>query len=84
MTHLRNCKAIIPSPQFVRREMMRLIQEEIKQAKKGNPSGITLKMNSLSDEGMIIKLTEAAREGVPVKLIVRGIFQSPCKSYQHH
>ena len=31
-------------------------------------------MNSLSDEGMIDKLYEAAREGVPVKLIVRGIF----------
>jgi polyphosphate kinase len=31
-------------------------------------------MNSLSDEGMIEKLYEAAREGVPVKLIVRGIF----------
>ena len=31
-------------------------------------------MNSLSDEGMIEKLTEAAKEGVPVKLIIRGIF----------
>lgn len=71
--HLRHCKSIIPSPQFLRREMYRLINEEIKQAKKNKPSGITLKMNSLSDEGMITKLTEAAREGVPVQLIVRGI-----------
>jgi polyphosphate kinase len=31
-------------------------------------------MNSLSDEGMIDKLYEAAREGVPVRLIIRGIF----------
>lgn len=72
--HLRNCQYILPSPQIVRREMVRLIDEEIKQAKKGKPSGLTLKMNSLSDEGMIAKLYEAAREGVPVRLIVRGIF----------
>ena len=31
-------------------------------------------MNSLSDEGMIEKLYEAARAGVPIKLIIRGIF----------
>ncbi len=31
-------------------------------------------MNSLSDEGMIDKLYEAAREGVTVRLIIRGIF----------
>ncbi|MBN8863623.1 MAG: polyphosphate kinase 1 [Sphingobacteriales bacterium] len=71
---LRHCQHIIPSPQLLRKELVRLIDEEIKQAKKGKPSGLTLKMNSLSDEGMIAKLYEAAREGVPVRLIVRGIF----------
>ena len=35
---------------------------------------LLLKMNSLSDEGLIMKLYEAAREGVELKLIVRGIF----------
>lgn len=72
--HLRQCKYIIPSPQILRREIYKMIGEEIRQAKKNKPSGITLKMNSLSDEGMIARLSEAAREGVPVKLIVRGIF----------
>ena len=42
--------------------MYKLIDEEIKQAKKKKPSGITLKMNSLSDEEMIEKLYEAARQ----------------------
>ena len=55
-------------------ELYKLIDEEIRQAKKNKSSGITVKMNSLSDEGMIDKLYDAAREGVPVKLIVRGIF----------
>jgi polyphosphate kinase len=54
--------------------MLRLIDEEIKQAKKRKPASITLKMNSLSDEHMIAKLTEAARAGVQIRLIVRGIF----------
>ena len=71
---LKNCKIILPSPQIIRKKIYKLIDLEIEQAKKNNPSGITLKMNSLSDEGMIEKLYEAAREGVPVKLIIRGIF----------
>lgn len=71
---LRDCKVIVPSPIFVKREMIKLIDEEIKQAKKKKPSGITLKMNSLSDEEMILKLYEAARAGVQIKLIIRGIF----------
>jgi polyphosphate kinase len=71
---LKNCQAIIPSPQIVRHEMYKLIDEEIKMARKRKPCGITLKMNSLSDEGMISKLYDAARAGVPVRLIVRGIF----------
>ncbi len=71
---LRDCKVIIPSPMFVKREMMKLIDEEIKQARKKKPASITLKMNSLSDEEMIQKLYDAARAGVEIKLIIRGIF----------
>jgi polyphosphate kinase len=71
---LRNCDTILPSPQIVRKEIYRQIDQEIKQAAKNKPSGLLLKMNSLSDEGMIDKLYEAARAGVPIRLIVRGIF----------
>ena len=71
---LKDCKTVIPSPHFVKLEMLRLIDEEIKSARKRKPCGITLKMNSLSDEDMIYKLYDAARAGVPIRLIVRGIF----------
>lgn len=71
---LKDCKSIIPSPHFLKTEMLKLIDEEIKSAKKRKPCGITLKMNSLSDNDMIQKLYEAARAGVPIRLIVRGIF----------
>lgn len=71
---LRDCKYIIPSPHIAKQQMMRLVDEEIKQARKKKPAAITLKMNSLSDEEMIQKLYEAARAGVQLKLIIRGIF----------
>jgi polyphosphate kinase len=51
-----------------------MINREIKFAKQKKAAGIYLKMNSLSDEELIEKLYEAAREGVEIKLIVRGIF----------
>ncbi len=71
---LKECRYLIPSPMFVKKEMLRLIEEEIKQARKKKPSSITLKMNSLSDADLIQKLYEAARAGVQLKLIIRGIF----------
>lgn len=71
---IKNCDTILPSPNIVRKELFKLIEEEIKQAQKKKPSGMILKMNSLSDEEMIHKLYEAARAGVTIKLIIRGIF----------
>lgn len=71
---LRDCKTLIISPTGMRKYFMRLVDNEIKNAKKKLPSSITLKMNSLSDELFISKLTEAAKAGVEVKLIIRGIF----------
>jgi polyphosphate kinase len=74
-THfLKACNTILPSPHFVRQELIRMIREEIKNAKKGKPAIIIGKMNSLSDEEIIAELYEAAKEGVEIKLVIRGIF----------
>jgi len=74
-THfLKACKTILPSPYFVRKELLKMIGNEIKNAKKGKAASIIAKMNSLSDEEIIGSLYEAAREGVEIKLIIRGIF----------
>jgi polyphosphate kinase len=51
-----------------------MINAEIKAAKNKKNASITLKINSLSDEELIYKLYEAARAGVEIRLIVRGIF----------
>jgi polyphosphate kinase len=74
MHFLKACNTILPSPVFAKREVLKSIQEEIKTAKKGKPASIIAKMNSLSDEDIIAALYQAAREGVEIKLIIRGIF----------
>jgi polyphosphate kinase len=71
---LKNCNTLIPCPTSLRRELMKMISKEIKSAKNNKPASIILKMNSLSDEELILKLHEAAKEGVEIKLIIRGIF----------
>ena len=74
-THfLKACNTILPSPHFVRQELIKLIREEVKNAKKGKQATIIGKMNSLSDEEIIAELYDAAKEGVEIKLIIRGIF----------
>lgn len=50
-----------------------LIKNEIRNAEKGKPAKIILKMNSIHDEEMIGYLYEASQKGVEVKMIIRGI-----------
>lgn len=66
-------KHLLVSPHYTRSGLVKLIQTEIDNAKEGKPSGIRLKLNSLSDYSLIDKLFEASRAGVKMKLIVRGI-----------
>ena len=58
----------------MRKQLMQLIAKEIKYAKAGKYAAILLKVNSLSDESLIEKLYEAAKAGVEIKIVVRGIF----------
>ena len=74
-THfLKACTTLLPSPGFARREIIKLIRTEIKNAQKKTRAVIIAKMNSLSDEEIINELYEAARAGVEINLIIRGIF----------
>jgi len=82
---LSKCTTIIPSPHLIRTFLVKLIDHEIALARKGKKAEMIIKMNSLSDIDMIQKLYEAARAGVVVKLIVRGIFcmLSQNKKFKH-
>ena len=68
-----NYKHLIVSPHYTRNIITELIQTEIDNNKEGKPSGIKLKLNSLSDFKIIDKLYEASMAGVKIQLIVRGV-----------
>lgn len=64
---------LLVSPLNMRRKLARLINNERKNALAGKPAYIHAKMNSLVDVQIIKKLYEASKDGVKVKLIIRGI-----------
>ena len=64
---------LIVSPFSSRRKFGALIETEIKNAKAGDEAFIKLKINNLVDSKLIKKLYEAAKSGVQIQLIVRGI-----------
>ncbi len=72
-TFLKDYEYLIVSPLDSRKKLIKLIENEIEQAKKKKPAYITMKMNSLTDEQMISKLYEASNAGVKIQLIVRGM-----------
>jgi polyphosphate kinase len=62
-THfLKACNLILPSPYFVRRELLKLIHNEIRLAQRGKKAMITAKMNSLSDEELILLFTKLLKK----------------------
>jgi polyphosphate kinase len=71
---LKACKTLVVSPTGMRKTILENITKEIKAAKEKKPASIIVKLNSLSDEILINKLYEAARAGVVIKMVVRGIF----------
>jgi polyphosphate kinase len=72
--YLNACKTLIVSPVNMRKQFLIMIGKEIKNAKAKKSASILLKLNSLSDETLISKLNEAAKAGVEIKMVIRGIF----------
>lgn len=66
-------KHLLVAPHHMKPEFIRLIEQEIKNAKKGKPAYMILKMNSLVDEMIIKKLYDASKAGVKIQMIVRGV-----------
>ena len=77
---LHLCKTLMVSPTGMRKQLLQLINRETKAAKLKKPASIILKLNSLSDEMLIDKLFEAAKAGVEIKMVVRGIFCLPTEN----
>ncbi|MEN3797461.1 polyphosphate kinase 1 [Aeromonas caviae] len=64
---------LLVSPINSRRQLYRLIDNEMANAKAGQPSGITLKINNLVDRDLINRLYAAGQAGVPIQMIIRGM-----------
>lgn len=67
------------APYNLRQRLNQAIQEEINHHKAGQESGIFLKLNNIVDPEIISLLYTAAKVGVPVRLIVRGMYSLKTK-----
>ncbi|KAJ8742883.1 polyphosphate kinase 1 [Aeromonas veronii] len=64
---------LLVSPINSRRQLYRLIDNELSNAKAGQPSGIILKINNLVDRDLINRLYAAGQAGVPIQMLIRGM-----------
>lgn len=71
---LAGCKKLVVCPNLMREKFYAHIDKEIEEAKAGRKSGIIIKANSVSDKDFILKLYDAARAGVKIRMIIRGIY----------
>ena len=64
---------LLVAPTSLKQGIIDLIDEEIDKVNAGKKGAIIMKMNSLTDRGIITKLSEASCAGVNIQLIIRGI-----------
>ncbi len=66
-------KCLLVAPINMRERFIKLIEREISHKKAGKPARIIIKINSLTDVGIIEELYKASKAGVEIDLIIRGI-----------
>lgn len=71
---LKSCQELLTCPNLMRNKFLEKIDTEINEAKNKRKAEIIVKVNSLSDRQLILKLYQAAEAGVVIKTIVRGIY----------
>ena len=64
---------LVLSPFLLRKKIISLIENEMKNAKSGKKAYIYLKLNNLTDAGIIEYLYKASKSGVKIRLIIRGM-----------
>ena len=64
---------LLVAPKCLQNRVIDMIDEEIAHAKQGEEAYIGIKINSLTDKVIIMKLAEASQAGVKIEMIVRGI-----------
>jgi polyphosphate kinase len=71
--HPKEFRRLLVAPVSLRERLVELVEREIAHARAGHGGHLVFKVNALADEGMTDALVRAAREGVRVDLLVRGI-----------
>lgn len=71
--HQPRFKQLVVAPFHMRGFFIKMLAEEIKNAKAGKEAWAILKLNNLVDSKIIKKLCEASQAGVKIQLIIRGI-----------
>jgi polyphosphate kinase len=66
-------RALLVAPTHLLPAVLELIDREAAHARAGRPARITAKFNGLSDPDVVRALYRAARDGVEIDLVVRGI-----------
>lgn len=65
---------LLTCPNNMRKTIIKHIDTEINEALAGRKAHIIIKVNSLSDKEIILKIYEAAKAGVKIDMIVRSIY----------
>jgi polyphosphate kinase len=63
---------LVVAPFNMRSHYIHLLNNEIKNAKAGKEAWVFIKLNNLTEEGIVKKIIEAGNAGVQVRLIIRG------------
>jgi polyphosphate kinase len=66
-------KKIKAAPKALHPFVLKMIERETENARKGKPAGIFAKVNSLVDPEVIEALYAASKAGVKIRLLIRGI-----------
>ncbi len=65
-------KRLLVAPEYMRDDLIRLIDNEIDMAQQGKEARLIFKMNQLEEDSLIRKLYQASQAGVQVDMIIRG------------
>jgi polyphosphate kinase len=66
-------RQLLIAPVNLRERMLEMIRRETEHKQNGQAARIIVKVNSLTDDGIIRELYRASRAGVKIDLIIRGI-----------
>ena len=68
----RPFRHLLVSPNDMRKKVIAMLNNEIKQAKAGKPAYLMAKINHITDKALVRKIYEASAAGVRIDLLVRG------------